>query len=181
VKNLAADIPYNYTPPAIAGGPGTYVNALTSPPHVLSDLKATKAGDFTWQFKTMNPALAPLGAGFGIGTVGNDSLNPNNFNAPIVDQVDFAIYRDGGIDPVGNLADRYLVENTATFTFTGLTGYSEGDIVDRVTFGLGTGPDSLITEAPEPAGVVLALVGAALVMGGLTRRRKPDSAGKHAT
>ena len=172
VKNLAADIPFNYTPPAIAGGPGTYVDALTNPPHVPSDLMATKAGDFTWQFKSMNPALAPLGAGFGIGTVGNSGLTPNNFNAPIVDQVDFTIFKGGDIDPVGNLADRYLVENTATFTFTGLTGYSEADIVDGVTFGLGTGPDSLITEAPEPAGVVLALGGMILGLGALARRWK---------
>ena len=43
------------------------------------------------------------------------------------------------------------MKNTATFTFTGVSGFIEANIVDSVVFGLGTPPDSSFTvSVPEP-------------------------------
>lgn len=55
------------------------------------------------------------------------------------------------------MKDQYLVRNEATFTFSGLTGFAECDIVPA-TFGFGTGPDSTIT-LPEPGTGVMAMAG----------------------
>lgn len=158
VLNNAPDVAYEYTPPTPPSVVGTYVPG-TNP----SNLKAVNTGANTWQFRTMNSAFAPL-QGFGIGTVGNSGLSPNNFNPFIVDQIDFAIYKNGDISPVGNLDGRFLVKDTATFTFSGLTGFTEADISSVAVFGLGTSPDSLIS-VPEPG--TLALAAAGLVSGGL--------------
>lgn len=164
VLNNAPDVAYEYTPPTPPSIVGTYVEG-TNP----SNLKAVNTGDYTWQFRAMDPSFAPF-QGFGLGTVGNSNLSPNNFNPFIVDQIDFAIYKDGDISPVGNLNGRFLVKDSATFTFSGLTEFSEGDIAPIATFGLGTGPDSLIS-VPEPGTLALAATG--LVTGGmgLLRRR----------
>lgn len=163
VRKNAEDVAYEYTPPIPPSIVGTYVEG-TNP----SNLKAVKTGDNTWQFRTMDPSFAPF-EGFGIGTVGNSSLSPNNFNPFIVDQIDFAIYAGDDISPVGNLDGRFLVKNSATFRFSGLTGFTEDDITPA-TFGLGTGPDSLIS-VPEPGTLALAATG--LITGGmgLLRRR----------
>jgi hypothetical protein len=162
VLNDAPDVAYEYTPPTPPSIVGTYVEG-TNP----SNLKAVNTGDYTWQFRTMDPSFAPF-EGFGIGTVGNSGLSPNNFNPLIVDQIDFAIYKDGDISPVGNLNGRFLVKDSATFTFSGLTGFTEADITPA-TFGLGTGPDSLIS-VPEPGTMALAATG--LVTGGLGLLRR---------
>src|ERR1043166_4245426 len=42
-----------------------------------ANLMAVNSGDDTWQFKTMTPTSSPF-LGFGIGTVGNNGLGPNN-------------------------------------------------------------------------------------------------------
>lgn len=159
VKNNAADLPYNYTPPTFPGGPGTYTLASGTTPHVSSDLKAVKDNDRTWQFKPMIDSASPF-LGFGIGTVGNAGFPGNGFDVPVVgpagpSQIAFSIYRDGGIQPVGNLADEFLVENSATFVFSGVSGYTEQDIAGSAVFGLGTGPDSTL-YVPEPGGLMLA-------------------------
>lgn len=166
VISNALDQPYNYTPPASAGGTGTYTLAdgiPPHPPHVDSDLKAVKAGDQTWQFLGMNPLASPF-LGFGIGTVGNSGFSGNGFTPAIVGKgpamIAFSIYKDGNILPVGNLTNEFLVQNHARFTFTNLGAFTESHIAPRAAFGLGTGPDSVILAVPEPAAVLLVACGA---------------------
>lgn len=179
VRANATDLPFNYTPPAIAGGVGDYQEAAGSVSHALSDLAATKANDRTWQFRAMDISLAPF-EGFGLGTVGNSLFSPNGFDPDIVgppgnDQIAFGIYRDlvGDIEPVGKpMVDQFLVRNQATFTFSGVDGFTEADIVPA-TFGFGTGPDSTIA-VPEPGTGALTLAGltAAAALLGWRRHRK---------
>jgi hypothetical protein len=137
VKNGATDVPYFYTPQTYTQSAG-----------LLSNIRATSSGDNSWQFLPMDPATNPF-LGFGIGTVGTGNT-----------MINFGIYKGGDINPVGVLDGKYLVKNTATFTFTGLTGYSEANIVDKFTFGLGTSPDSTLTVSmPEPAALGSVLAG----------------------
>ena len=137
-------------------------NSLDSLQTSNSNLKATASGDKTWQLKTMSAGSNPF-LGFGIGTVGNNNLSPNAFNGNIVDGLDFGICRNEVITQ--NLNGKLLVRNTAVFTFTGLSGFSESDILGRVAFGLGTAPDSLKpgTVIPEPSSVALAVVSIVLL------------------
>jgi hypothetical protein len=156
VRSGTTDLPYYYTPQ-------TYTQVSGS----MSNIRAVNNGDNSWQFRTMNASSSPQ-LGFGIGTVGNSALSPNGFTPQIVGQgntmINFAIYRGGDIDPNGVLNNKYLVKNTATFTFTGLTGYTEANIVDKVVFGLGTNPDSTLTVSlPEPGALALAAVGTVLL------------------
>lgn len=130
-----------------------------------ANLMAVNAGDNTWQFKTMNPALMPF-LGFGIGTVGNSSLT-NNFNGNIVGNIDYSIYK--GDVTTSNLNNRLLVKETATFNFTGVAGFTENDISRNFAFGLGTAPDSFLTT-PEPG--ALCLIAAATCIHTATRRRR---------
>jgi hypothetical protein len=125
---------------------------------VGANLKATAANDNTWQFKVMNAALSPFG-GFGIGTVGNNSATPNNFNGNIVGAIEYSIYK--GEITTNNLDGKLLVKETASFNFTGLTGFTEADIRSAGAFGLGTAPDSFIntTIVPEPSSALLSVVG----------------------
>ncbi len=126
-----------------------------------ANLVATASGDDTWQFKTFNPLFAPF-TGFGVSTVGNAGLAPNNFNGNITGAIAYSIYV--GDITTQNLHNRLLVKDKITFGFTGVTGYSESDI-GGIVFGLGTGPDSLISVVPEPSslfgvcGLVAVLVG----------------------
>jgi hypothetical protein len=176
----APDEPYNYTPPAVAGGPGTYVLADGNPVmHVPSNLLADKANDRTWQFRDMNPAAAPF-LGFGIGTVGNSLFGGgagNGFTEAIVgppgpDFIAFSIYKNGDIQPVGEpVQNQFLVRNSGTFTFTSpdLAHYSLADISPVAAFGFGTGPDTVIA-VPEPAALPWAAAGLGLAW--LARRRR---------
>ena len=130
-----------------------------------ADLVAVIAGDYTWQFRIMDEAVNPF-LGFGIGTVGNTNLTPNNFQGNIVDGMDYSIYK---ADEITNqpLSGQLLVKDTATFTFTGLTGFTENDIVNAFAFGLGTAPDSLVT--PEPTSILLLSIG---ILGFVCHRHK---------
>ena len=119
-----------------------------------ADILADSAGDDTWQFRTMDETAAPL-LGFGIGSVGNNNLAPNNFQGNIVDGMDYSIY--AGELTTQNLDNKLFVKDTATFTFAGLTDFDEGDIASEFAFGLGTAPDSLIV--PEPSIVLLLSIG----------------------
>ncbi len=118
-------------------------------------------------------------------TVGNSGLSPKGFTPQIVGQgntmINFAIYRGGDIDPNGVLNNKYLVKNTATLTFTGVSGYTEANIVDKVVFGLGTNPNSMLTKSmPEPGALALAAVGAFLLAAGRTlRRARPSGCSAH--
>jgi len=127
-----------------------------------SDLRASVNNDDGWQFKSgLTMVFGPNTLTFGIGTAGNMSLAPNNFMGNVVDGFDFGIYAgttgtatEGGAP---SLDGRYLVHNTATFTFTGVSGYTEADIGPKALFGLGTQPDST-GLVPEPStGLLLGL------------------------
>ena len=149
-----------------------------------SKLMATREDDGSWQFRRMNESRFP-GLGFGIGTVGNSSApigSGNGFTPAIVgngnSMINFSIYRGGDIDPKGAGMDgAYLVKNSATFTFTGLAGFTEKNIVPRALFGLGTRPDStVLVVVPEPGGFVIALSGCLAGLGWLLARRRPRPA-----
>ena len=129
-----------------------------------ADLKATEPFDRTWQFKSMNPAFAPF-MGFGVGTVGNSAIGPNNFNGNIVGNMDYALY--AGDVTTANLDGRPLVKDHITFTFTGVMGFTENDIRPNFAIGLGTGPDGFLV--PEPATVIPLVVLLAMTV---TRRRR---------
>lgn len=104
-----------------------------------------------WQFLQMTSTQSPF-LGYGIGTVGNNGLSPNGFSGKMVGGSDYAIYR--GEVTTQNLDDKLLVRDMASFTFTGLSGFSEKDIANSVVFGLGTAPDSLLwgrSQEPPPA------------------------------
>lgn len=153
VYEVRRNAPDSFVPGSLPGG--------------ATDLRALTKDAGTWQFRTMNPGLPP-GVGFGIGTVGNSTLSPNNFDPKFVDQADYTIYSTGtqnDIDPVGNLVNRVLVRGTASFQFTGLDPSRPVEIVDRFVFGLGTSPDSIILALPEPTAAAFVVSGllAALV------------------
>ncbi len=128
-----------------------------------ANLKAVASGDHTWQFKNMNAAQSPF-LGFGLGTVGNNDLTPNDFMVNIVGNIDYSLYAGDVTTP--NLNSKVLVKDHITFTFTGLTGFTEDDISPAFAVGLGTRPDSLLLT-PEPATIV-PLLGVSLF--GLHRR-----------
>jgi hypothetical protein len=148
------DEPVVYTPPARAGDRGSIL-----PGCGLSDLAATKPGDETWQFRTLDPRAFP-GLAFGIGTVTASELDPNGFDPDVVGRgarmIDFAIAR-GDVEPQDSLRHRVVVRDAARFTWSGFAGFSEADIVPRVMFGAGTGPDTVMLAVPEPATATVAL------------------------
>jgi hypothetical protein len=145
-----------------------------------ADLRALVDNDDTWQFRgDLNPLFDP-GLAFGIGTVGNNGLTDqngdgnatqddnNNFNGKIVNGLDFAIYT-GDIETQSLNKDWHLVKDSATFTFGGLTGFTEADIVVTAVFGLGTMPDAIwettaIEPIPEPATLFLLGLGSMFVL-----------------
>lgn len=138
-------------------------NAPDSMQTAGADLQAFVAGDNTWQYRSMDPSQTPF-QGYGIGTVGNSNAAPNNFAGNIVDGIDYSIYK--GDITTSNLNGKLLVKGAATFTFSGLTGFTEADISNSFAFGLGTAPDSFLT--PEPGSLLLLAAGACI----LPRRRR---------
>jgi hypothetical protein len=180
VFSRGSDTRYSYAPPAVANGNGTFTAGAGT-----SNLMATKPGDGTWQFNTMNPITSPF-LGFGIGTVGNTDLNPNSFNGnwvkgpknvPGDSMISFSIYRSttgGDISPGNSLDKQYLLMNSGTFRFNITDGktWTNDDIRHEAVFGFGTNPDGIVTVTPEPSAYVLALVGAAAVAYRYRSRRK---------
>jgi hypothetical protein len=128
------------------------------------NLIALNSNDDTWQYRSLTATSNPY-YGFGIGTVGNNDFGGNGFSGNIVGGMDYSIYA-GDVD-TQNLSGPdgcYLVKGKATFTFSGVSGFTESDIAHKATFGLGTAPDSLlpgVSTVPEPttmlAGVLLLL------------------------
>lgn len=165
VRSGTADLPYFYTP-----------QTFTQVGGIASDLRAVNNGDQSWQLRAM-AAASPPNLGFGIGTVANATFTPNGFTPAIVGQgstmINFGIYRGADIEPTGVLDGRYLVRDSATFTFTGVDGYSEANIVDKVVFGLGTMPDATFTVSlAEPETWALVAPAVVAITVGVTARRR---------
>jgi hypothetical protein len=102
--------------------------------------------------------------GFGLGTVGNNgsSVIPRdsvwNFPGNRVGGLDYSIYGSGEVNTnKTSLNDLLLVQGMATFTFRGISGWTEAD-VGQVAFGLGAGPDrfeTVVVHSPLPGSVLL--------------------------
>lgn len=158
------DFTATWEPPPPAGGTVTY----PAPPE-LSNLQAFNPGDRTWEFRdglSLVASTPPLA--FGVGTVGNSSLAPNNFNGNIVDGFDFGIF-------VGEVATQpldgsLLVKDSIHFEFAGFGGFSLAQISPHGVFGFGTDPDTIIT-VPEPAGLTALLAACIAWLGWRGRRR----------
>ena len=133
-----------------------------------NDLRAFNNFDDTWQFR--DDTTLSFGADtltFGVGTVGNNSLSPNGFNGAVVDGMDYGLY--AGDVTTANLNNRLLTTGSITFTWSGATGFDDGDIAHEVVFGLGTQPDSF-GFIPEPGTGLL--LGAGLLGLAWHRRRR---------
>ncbi|MEN6384434.1 MAG: PEP-CTERM sorting domain-containing protein [Phycisphaerales bacterium] len=131
-----------------------------------ADLKAVKSNDNTWIYKPMNPAYNPY-LGFAVGTVGNGNLNPNGFPGNIVGAIDYSIYT--GDIATQSLSNKLLVKDSLTFTFSGLTGFAESDISNYFMFGMGTKPDTILLNIPEPATLIILGLGGTVLF---VRKRK---------
>ena len=157
-----------YTPP-ITGGTAAFTYPM---PPVPSNLQAFNPNDNTWQFRDgMSLVASEPPLAFGVGTVGNSSLSPNNFNGSIVNGFDFGIYV--GDVTTQNLNNTPLVKNSAMFEFAGFEGFDLSQVSPHVVFGFGTGPDCIIT-VPEPGSLSLAAFG--LLAGLVTLRRRRGGA-----
>lgn len=166
VGGLAPDFPVKYFPPPPPGG------SLLDEPGP-SNLQAFNPGDDTWQFKTGLSLVAsqpPLA--FGVGTVGNSSLSPNNFNGNIVDGFNFGIYV--GEVTTQPLDDSLLVRDSINFEFAGFSGFSLSQISPHGVFGFGTNPDQIVS-VPEPSTLLIAALGSVSCLACRLRRR-PNAA-----
>lgn len=138
-----------YAPPPPKNG------TISTPPRPTpSNLKAVNPGDNTWLFRSgMSLVASQPPLAFGVGTVGNNSLAPNNFNGSVVDGFDFGIYV--GDVTTQTLNNTLLVKNSAQFEFAGFGGFTLSQVSPHVVFGFGTNPEIIIT-VPEPATLWLA-------------------------
>lgn len=162
-KNKVDDA-VTYAPPPPKNG-----TVSTPPRPTPSNLKAVNSGDNTWQFRSgMSLVASQPPLAFGVGTVGNNSLAPHNFNGGIVDGFDFGLYV--GDVTTQNLNNTLLVKNSAQFEFAGFGGFKLSQVSPHVVFGFGTNPEIIIT-VPEPATQWLA-GGGFLTLGAMCRGRR---------
>jgi hypothetical protein len=125
----------------VVGGPDTLIE---------SNADLLISGERGWIYRDdMDASQLPY-LRFGVGTVGNSAWSPNNF--PAMDGIQSAIFT-GNIESESLDKGLNLVKDQATFTFSGITGFTEADISPQVVFGLGTKPDSFLV--PEPATLIL--------------------------
>lgn len=163
------DFTATWVPPPPAGGTVTY----PAPPE-LSNLQAINPGDRTWEFRdglSLANTTPPLA--FGVGTVGNDTFDPANFNGNIVGNDDFGIFV--GEVTTNSLDGLLLVKDSIHFEFAGFGGFNLGQISPYGVFGFGSSPESIVT-VPEPAGAVIALIGAGACALECCRRRRGAAA-----
>jgi hypothetical protein len=183
VTTSGTDQPVSWTPQSLTG-------SSTLP----SNLIAVNPGDQGWQFKTFDPpATIPPTLGFGLGTVGNSSLQPPlfpndvTFNGNVVSGTDqggtminLGIYSLGsgtsGIVATDGIIDNFLIRNHAQFTFnvvggvTDLNPFNASWVGGNVTWGFGTAPETLFL--PEPQSVTLVAVAAAAGISWFVMRRR---------
>jgi len=185
VHTAGSDTPVSWTPNLLteSGVWTTSGPAATNP----SDLVAKQNFNEGWQFKTLDPPPAYPGLGFGIGTVGNGAIGTlipgatEGFDGQVVrgtdkdSMINLGIYSTGtGMDivPDGGLDGARLVRTEAVFAFTSdkdLDSVTQTWVQGNVTFGFGTGPDSVLL--PEPGSLSLAAVGGLVVAGWRLRSR----------
>lgn len=177
----ANDTPISWMPQAWTPG-------STTP----SDLVAKNDFDEGWQFKTLSPPPAYPGLGFGIGTVGNSNIGTiipgatGTFDGKVVSgaapgsMINLGIYSVGGgvdIDPVGLLKNARLVRTEAVFMFSAdkdLSSLTDTWVQGNVTFGFGTGPDTVLL--PEPGTLPMLASAGVVALGWIARLRKRQAA-----
>jgi hypothetical protein len=192
VRTVGTDVPVSWKPNLLTSS-GTWT---TSGPAAgnLSNLVAVKDFNEGWQFKTLTPPPAYPGLGFGIGTVGNSKIGDfipgatEGFDGKVIRGTDpswminLGIYSTGtgtDITPNGGLNGGRLVRTEAVFTFESSKALDSLDqtwVQGNVTFGFGTGPETVLL--PEPGSLSIAAIGFLLAAGWRVRRRhrlKPRS------
>lgn len=173
----ANDTPYSWTPQ-------TWTPGSTLP----SDLVAKNDFDEGWQFIAVTPPPAYPGLGFGIGTVGNSNIGTlipgatGTFDGKVVrgtepgSMINLGIYSVGSgsdIDPVGVLAGARLLQTEAVFMFRAdkdLSSLTDTWVQGNVTFGFGTGPDTVLL--PEPGTLPMLASAGIVALGWVARLRK---------
>jgi hypothetical protein len=127
------------------------------------DLVADSDGDDTWQFKQGLELLTGSDTlTFGVGTVSNHKLGAAGFDKDIVHRTEYGIY--SGDVLTCELDDEPLVKTSATFTFSGLSGFTEADIAEVAVFGLGKKPHDQVVAGlgvPEASHAFLLALGLA--------------------
>lgn len=184
VNKNAADTAVSWSPQTWS----TSGTAATAPSNLVAKVNL----DGGWQFKSQIPPQAAPSLGFGIGTVGNSNITdfvPTGFgfdgnvvrgNTP-GDMINLGIYSDGttdvlnltDINPNGGLSGSRLIKTEATFMFytplfdlLAVTG--ESWVQDNVTWGFGTGPETVFL--PEPGTLPMLATAGLFPFGWFARR-----------
>lgn len=190
VRTIGTDAAVSWSPNLVTTG-GTWTTSGTGAGNP-SNLVAVQDFNEGWQFKTLSPPPAYPGLGFGIGTVGNSDIGdfvpsiPEGFNGKVIrgtdpaSMINLGIYSTGtgtDITPDGGLDGWRLVRTEAVFTFTSsedLDSLTQSWVQGDVTFGFGTGPDSVLL--PEPGSLSIAAIGGLVAAGWRLRRRQRRAA-----
>lgn len=187
------DRPVSWSPNLLASS-GTWTTS-GSGVNDPSNLVAIQDFNEGWQFKTLTPPPAYPGLGFGIGTVGNSNIGAfvpgasgsiGGFDGRVVrgagrgdTMINLGIYSTGtssafvDITPSVGLDGARLVRSEAVFTFRSdrnLSSVDQNWVQGNVTFGFGTGPDSVLL--PEPGSLSIASLGGLFAAAWLLRKRK---------